>query len=181
VRGYTLLELLAVLVILAIVASVAVPSFVGSNDEQRVKTAGQEVLNALRYARSESINKNTYHAVRVLADTTVSVHELESPTDTLEVSNLSLHPHSKAPFTTQLNQNASTRGVSFVTAAGVFLAGGTTFRKEIYFTPHGRPFAYDSTNTATFVSAVDLTIRVGGFGRVIELNAVSGLVAATVE
>ena len=180
-KGYTLLELLAVLVILAIVASTAAPSFIGSNDEQRVEAASQEVLNALRYARSESIRKNTYHAIRVLVDTTVSVHELESPTDSLETSNLALHPHSKAPFTLQLNQNASTRGVSFHSASGAFQAGGTTARKELYFTPQGRPFAYDSANVATFVSAVDLTIRVGGFGRVLGLNTVSGLVLATVE
>jgi type II secretion system protein H len=55
VRGFSLLELLIVLVIFAIMASIAVPSFQSLRQHQQLTDASNELVAALRLARGEAI------------------------------------------------------------------------------------------------------------------------------
>ena len=57
-QGFTLLELIITLVILAILVTIAVPSFSSYILNQRVKTTAFELAAALSYARSEAIKLN---------------------------------------------------------------------------------------------------------------------------
>lgn len=57
-HGFTLIELLVTLALVAIVATVAVPSFSNYIANQRVKAASQELFVSLNYARSEAIKRN---------------------------------------------------------------------------------------------------------------------------
>nr|CDQ37520.1 putative major pilin subunit [Virgibacillus halodenitrificans] len=54
-RGFSLLELLIVLVIFAIMASIAVPSFQSLRQHQQLTDASNELVAALRLARGEAI------------------------------------------------------------------------------------------------------------------------------
>lgn len=56
--GFTLVELMMTLVILAILVTVALPNFTGFILNQRVKTTAFELVAALNYARSEAIKRN---------------------------------------------------------------------------------------------------------------------------
>lgn len=58
-RGFTLPELLAVVTILAILATVAAPSFSELIASQRAKGAATDVFTALLRTRSEAIKRNT--------------------------------------------------------------------------------------------------------------------------
>lgn len=55
-RGFTLVEMLIVVVLLAIIARVMVPSLAG-NDERRLDVAASEVRESLRFARSEALRR----------------------------------------------------------------------------------------------------------------------------
>lgn len=178
-RGFTLLELLVVLTIMATITAVAAPSFLSNNEEQRLIAASQEVINAVRFARSESIRKESHHAIRIQLTTAVSVHELIDPTDALTNSNLSIHPHDKSPFTLQLSELAGTRGVEFSSTTGVFKTGSSSFSTDLYFTPEGRPFVYSPSAAQTFLRDVDLRLNVGDFSRSIQIDTVSGAIVAT--
>lgn len=57
-RGVTLIELMTVLVIAAILATVAVPSFVKIMASQRLKSAAGNLQVALLLTRSESLKRN---------------------------------------------------------------------------------------------------------------------------
>ena len=58
-RGFTLVELLTVIVVLVVLSTIAVPSFNELIASQRVQMAAMDVFTSLLRARSESIKQNT--------------------------------------------------------------------------------------------------------------------------
>lgn len=57
-RGFTLIELIAVIVLLAIAMSVVTFSFSKSLDSARIRAASRDLVAALRYTRGQAIVKN---------------------------------------------------------------------------------------------------------------------------
>ena len=57
-RGFTLIELMVVVALAAIMASLAAPSFKSFVSGQRIKTAASDFVMAAIFARSEAIKRN---------------------------------------------------------------------------------------------------------------------------
>lgn len=57
--GFTLTELMIVVLILGILSSMALPSMQSLVENQRIKSASFEIFAALTYARSEAIKRNS--------------------------------------------------------------------------------------------------------------------------
>lgn len=62
-RGFTLTELMVVVALIGVAASLGVPSFVSSLPRIRLKGATRELASDIRYARSLSIANNIVHWV----------------------------------------------------------------------------------------------------------------------
>jgi type IV fimbrial biogenesis protein FimT len=58
-RGLTLLELMAVIALVAILMTLAAPSFQGFTANQQVRSASGAITGALNYARSQAVTRNT--------------------------------------------------------------------------------------------------------------------------
>lgn len=66
--GFTLLELLVVLVLLGIIAVLVAPGLGGSLENGKLKTASRELLAALRVQRSEAIAQGRIITLRFTSD-----------------------------------------------------------------------------------------------------------------
>lgn len=78
VKGFTLLELMIALAVLAIVLALAGPSFTGTLERSRADADTGELLRALNFARMEAINSNQ--------PVTITATEDDDWTDKLEVT-----------------------------------------------------------------------------------------------
>ncbi len=58
-RGFTIIELMGVIGIMAILVTIAAPNFIQLLKNQRVKTASFDIFSSLVVARSEALTRNT--------------------------------------------------------------------------------------------------------------------------
>jgi type IV fimbrial biogenesis protein FimT len=65
-RGFTLIEVLVVMTVIAIVASIAVPSFSSFVADQRARSAASDLMTAILSARSEAIKRNSNVTITAL-------------------------------------------------------------------------------------------------------------------
>ena len=63
-QGFTVLEMIAVLAVIALVASLGVPPVLDFGGDVRLRLAAQEVAGTLRLARSEAIRRGVHVAVK---------------------------------------------------------------------------------------------------------------------
>jgi len=66
-RGFTLLEILIVTILIALVASIGIPRFLGSIERAQVKSTAGEIANVMRIARLKAVSEKKI--VTVVVDT----------------------------------------------------------------------------------------------------------------
>lgn len=64
-RGFTLLEILIVTIIIALVASIGIPRFIGSIERAQVKSTAGEIANVMRLARLRAVSEKKIVTVEV--------------------------------------------------------------------------------------------------------------------
>jgi general secretion pathway protein H len=60
-RGFTLLELIVVLLIIGLMMALVTPRLVGSLTKMNLKTSAQKISSSLRYARSQAVAQQIIH------------------------------------------------------------------------------------------------------------------------
>jgi prepilin-type N-terminal cleavage/methylation domain-containing protein len=74
-RGFTLLEILVVLAMIAILVSLAAPGMSGMMDSYRVSTASRQLITDLQFAKTKAVTENTSY--RVAYDTANARYRVE--------------------------------------------------------------------------------------------------------
>ncbi len=73
-KGFTLVELMVVLVIVSVISAAIVPSFSSTLQKNRQREAGMMIVQGVWTARSRAVRTNRCHMVRVFQDGEVSVN-----------------------------------------------------------------------------------------------------------
>ncbi len=171
-RGYTLVELLVVVVIVGIVASVAMPSS-SSGDAARLDLVAAEVANTIRFARGEAMRlgdargfrqQSTAKRIRVFSMDTITtpatrVYDIYHSVD----KHLYDREFEQQPFAFSgtITRNTTFRGTCNQTG-------------NIYFDANGTPWCLDPDNV--LLDQFDVTLALGQASRVVKLDGITGRV-----
>ena len=175
-RGYSLPELLAVIVILGIAAAVAIPDISAVNSNKLELAAG-EVARTIRFARSESLRTGEIHGVEI-SQNTQRVIAYKADLSTTPVSKAAIldHPVSKQTYDFEVDTASMTEGVSIINTQDPFLYA-TGRRKNLLFDDTGMPiWIVNSTSTTYILQDGTVLLSYGGENRTVTVAQITGRV-----
>jgi type IV fimbrial biogenesis protein FimT len=150
-RGFTLIEMMMVVTILAVLVTIAIPSFSELRDRNTVDTDSNKLLSSILLARSEAVKREIPVQFSVNAGATTWQVAAEQPPGSNQFVNVLLQhvrePSSATTITPLGNAGTITfnpRGRSAVMGGGDFFTvtitrASYTYRNCILFSPIGRP------------------------------------------
>jgi prepilin-type N-terminal cleavage/methylation domain-containing protein len=137
--GYTLLELVIVVTIVAVLAAVALPSTAPSQD-QKLDLAATLVADAIRHARTEAMRTGEAHGLTVSQATQmVTVKQYDLTTSPISSIATLINPVSKQPYEFNVNTVQGTDGVTISNTQDAFGYKDTGRRRSLVFDGNGTP------------------------------------------
>ena len=172
-HGYTLLEMIIVVTVLAIIAAIAVPS-VTPAEHHKLSLAGSVVADALRYARDEARHTGVVHGVSTdLAANQVRVFRLDqAPNPNLKVFDV-YQPISKQLYTIELG--APPHGGVALDAVGGQMVGTCNDPGNIAFDSSGVSRCVEPI--ATRIRDANLVLSLSGLQLTVTVDAYTGRVS----
>lgn len=158
-RGFTLVELVAVVLIITIFAALAIPSAVKQMRDRRVQESARKIALVFRQARLRAMGRGAAVLVRFNGGTQAfTVHEarlgaaaLNAACADLPVSSCLLTPWNASPTSSRLidgHREATTGDLADVSLAVTDSEDDEIPELEICFTPMGRAFVREAFNDA---------------------------------
>lgn len=175
-RGYSLPELLAVVIILGIAASVAIPD-ISTTNPNKLDLAAEGVAQAIRYARSESLRTGEIHGVQISQNTQrVVAYKADLTTSPVSMDYVLYHPVSKQKFDYDVDTGVMTNGVSITNTQDPFRYA-TGRRKNLLFDSTGVPIWIVNSTSSTYILQ-DGTVQLSyqGDDRTVTVAQVTGRV-----
>jgi prepilin-type N-terminal cleavage/methylation domain-containing protein len=146
-RGFTLIEILVVVVIIGIASAVILPQL-SSRDDLRAASAARSIMADLLYAQNRSIALQKMQYVQFnTGSNSYSVLDNMSP------ANIITHPVTQSPYTITLG----TGSLSNVTIVSPTFDGQTV----VAFDAMGVPYSWSSATGATALAAGSLQVKAG--------------------
>lgn len=174
VRGYTLIELLTVISILAVSAAIIVPNISSTSNHSRLDASATEVLNALRQAQNRSETDGVFTAIRIQENTTIEVLEVDASASPPEATATQIiHPLTKRPYVITLSERPTMAGISFDTTDGPFVHPDSSTTEFLFFDPRGRPYVVGGSGIGA-LSATNLSVVLGALRRDLAIDTISG-------
>jgi len=173
-RGYSLVELLAVAVIIGLLSLGALPYFLPQTDDQRVAGAARELADAFRFARADALRSAAGCRIEINIKT-----ESFSVVDAVTGSPF-LHPVDKKNYSSDFENSQLYRGVDIVRGVdekgfdivSVDDPGGDTVLIHVTMTPGGWPVVSRADGQPAEGAVVALSFN--GHSRLVTVDSVTG-------
>lgn len=146
-RGFTLIELIVTVMVLAILTTAALPSFRSFITNQRIKSASFDLMALITFTRSEALKRN--------ADVTLSVIGSDPITVTTVVGG----------STVTLKQQAGFKGIQLACATGGTCPGSIVYNGSGRMAASYGPMELHLLNTTDITSASFRCISIDMSGR----------------
>ena len=172
--GFTLVELLVVVVILGVVATVTLP-MLSSNDPQKLSVAVEETTNTLRFALSEA--KRTGGYVLVDGKTTSGRLKLYYSTSNGNLTTAITDPLTKRTLDLNVTSSVFSQGVILTPR---FRAGGSA-RTQLLIAPNvSQMWGFDGIggNQGTLEANSGVLLSYGTQSILVSINQTTGLVTS---
>ena len=171
-KGFSLLELLLVLMMLGIVAVVAIPDF-SSSDNHRLEFAAGGIAGAMRFARSEALRSGEPHGFQLqTAESRIRVISFDASSNPWTPRYDVEHPGVHEFYDIQLAEN-SLAGIHDMDRNALF-HGGCNNPDLIYFDTSGTPWCGDGGGP--LLKKYDVTLSFHAQSRVVSLHGITGRV-----
>lgn len=170
--GYSLVELLAVVLVLSVAATIAIPNFAAS-DPNELELAAQEFARAIRHARSEAIRSGAPHGFRhESTDRRIRVFRPDTGvTPWVPIYDV-IHPISKKPYDLDIAAHPFAKADT-VAHNGVY-RGVCNEVRNVYFDGNGVPRCADPETV--LLQNFDITLTLGVHTRTVTLDGITGRV-----
>jgi prepilin-type N-terminal cleavage/methylation domain-containing protein len=167
VRGFTLIEILVVVVILGIAAAIVVPA-IGSRNDLKATSAARIIVADMIYAQNRSISQQKRHYVRF--DLTEQKYEVFEEDQTTGDLSLITHPVEASPFVVKLGAG----GPKPIRDVLIDLASFDG-KQMVAFDELGTPYAFDEgTTTLTPMTNGQVRLACGDLRLTIVVEPFSG-------
>ncbi|MDJ0926910.1 MAG: prepilin-type N-terminal cleavage/methylation domain-containing protein [Gammaproteobacteria bacterium] len=173
-RGFTVTELLVVVVIIGLLAVVAVPAL-RSSDPNKLDLAATQVAEAIRIARAESMRTGDLYGARISQVTQRVEVRRYNPADGSGIETL-YHPVDKQLIDFHVDDLAGNAGILMTNAINVFDYSGTANKKRVFFDAQGIPFFIDSGGQSYQLTSGSIELSLGTDKRFVILAPITGRV-----
>jgi len=173
--GYTLVEVLVVVLIVGVVAAAVIGTYGSVDAEQTLDVAAAEVAAAFRFARSESIRSGEPHGVAASVSTQrVRVYRLdESASPPLQDFSIR-HPVDKQLYHLDFSSHPLLAPVK-MTIVAFWWSGSIVPTTSLGFDPSGTP-KYDDGVSVRMLSSASITLAAAGRTRLVSVAPMTGRV-----
>ena len=172
VRGYTLTELLVVVIIIGLVATVAMPSG-SSGDVAKLDLVAADVANTMRFARAEAMRLGVARGFRQQSTAKrLRVFSMDTNTAPATLVYDVYHPIDKHLYDRELERQpfAFTGDMARIATFN----GTCNQTGNIFFDASGTPWCADPDNV--LLDRFDVTLTLGQVSQVVTLNGITGRV-----
>jgi len=123
IKAFTMLEMMIVVVIIGLFASMAAPSFTSWIPKMKLKTDAREKVNYLRMARSQAISENQQYGIYFDTDNNQIIFFKDTANPTAATYDAGMDSLVHDPICCESNINFS--GCSFSNSTVVFYSNGS--------------------------------------------------------
>ena len=170
--GYTLIELVITVTIIAVIAAIAMPAF-SSGSSKQLERAAAEFAAAMRFARTESIRTGEPHGFHEQSNNKrIQVFRLDIATNPATLVYDVYHPIDKSLYDFDVDLE-SLAAADLITRSSNY-RGTCNQEEQVYFDTNGTPWC--SEPTTVLLDFYELTFTSGMTQRVVALDAITGRV-----